>query len=209
VDLNRPENRKKFLDAMLAVAATIPDAASRDQFADRLAHRAGVTESVVRDEIRRAAVQRRPQAPAVAVQADARLRPAEVGLLWTLVHHPVEGLAALGQLEPEDLEGIVAGPVFRMAASLAEVPPDLLPELLRERLNEGELALLTRAAAGSASMAPAAECVHAIRRLRVERELAGLQRDIDQWQRGGSSDDGALGSLWDRKKELLRRLEEL
>ena len=38
----------------------IPDAAARDQFADRLAHRAGITEEVVRDEIRKAAVARKP-----------------------------------------------------------------------------------------------------------------------------------------------------
>ena len=43
---------------MLAVAARIPDAAARDQFADRLAHKARITEEVVRAEIRKAAVQR-------------------------------------------------------------------------------------------------------------------------------------------------------
>ena len=35
-----------------------------------------------------------------------RLRPAEQGLLWALVHHPVEGLAAASQLETEDLDGL-------------------------------------------------------------------------------------------------------
>src|SRR5690606_17286482 len=34
LDLNRPDSRKAFLDSMLAVAATMPDAALRDQFAD-------------------------------------------------------------------------------------------------------------------------------------------------------------------------------
>lgn len=208
VDLNRAENRKRFLDAMLAVAAMIPDAASRDQFADRLAHRAGVTESVVRDEIRRAAVQKRTQAPEVAVQSDIRLRLAEQGLIWTLVHHPVEGLAALGRLEPADLDGIVAGPIFRMAISLAEMPPDVLPELLRERLNEGERAMLDRAAASSGSVAPAAECVNAIRRLRMERELARVQQEVAHRQRSADLDDTTLAALWEQKMELLRRLED-
>ena len=45
---------------MLTVAARIPDAAARDQFADRLAHKARITEEVVRAEIRKAAVHRRP-----------------------------------------------------------------------------------------------------------------------------------------------------
>ena len=47
-DLTRDEPRREFLHAMLAVAAQIPDPAARDQFADRLAHRARVTEDVVR-----------------------------------------------------------------------------------------------------------------------------------------------------------------
>ena len=44
---------------MLAVAARIPDPAARDQFADRIAHKARITEEVVRAEIRQAAVERR------------------------------------------------------------------------------------------------------------------------------------------------------
>ena len=48
---------------MLEVAARIPDAAARDQFADRLAHKAQITEEVVRAEIRKAAVQKKTTAP--------------------------------------------------------------------------------------------------------------------------------------------------
>jgi DNA primase len=209
LDLNRSDHRKRFLDAMLAVAATIPDAASRDQFADRLAHKAGITESVVRDEIRRAAAQRKTQAPAVAVPATVRIRPAEQGLLWALVHRPVEGLAAVAQLDEADLDGLVAAPVLRLAASLVELPADVLPELLRERLNEGERALLERGASGGAPAAPPDECVHAIRRLRVERESAAVQHEIDCLQRGSGMDDRTLAALWERKKELLRRLDDL
>ncbi len=47
-DLTRDDARREFLRSMLAVAARIPDAAARDQFADRLAHKARVTEEVVR-----------------------------------------------------------------------------------------------------------------------------------------------------------------
>ena len=64
LDLNRPESRKKFLDEMLRRAAGIPDAAARDAFADRVAHKARITESVIRDEIRKAAAQKRVEAPA-------------------------------------------------------------------------------------------------------------------------------------------------
>src|SRR5690606_34071427 len=49
-NVGRPDGRRTFLTEMLAVAATIPDAATRDQFADRLAHKARITEDVVRQE---------------------------------------------------------------------------------------------------------------------------------------------------------------
>jgi len=208
-DLQRPEARRAFVNEMLAVAATIPNAAERDQFADRLAHKARIGESVLRDEIRKAAAGKRREAPAIAVPASVRLRPAEQGLLWTLVHRPVEGLAAVAQLSEADLEGLAAGSVFRLAASLADVPPDFVPGLLRERLTEGERGLLERAAQPDASAGPPADCVNALKRLRLQRDLAAVQDEIDQLQqRPGGPSDAALAEVWARKKDLLRQLEE-
>jgi DNA primase len=209
LDLNRPEGRRMFIGQMLTVAATIPDAAARDQFADRLAHKARITEAVVRDEIRKAAAQKKTEAPLVAVPVTARLLDAEQGLLWTLVHRPVEGLAALAQLEPGDLDGLLAAPVFAMAQSLAEMPADVLPELLQERLNEGERALVARAASREAA-APPTDCVNALKRRRLERERSDVQEAIDRLQAAaGTGDDQEFAALWARKMELLRRLEFL
>jgi len=58
-DVTRDDGRREFLRKMLGVASRIPDAAARDQFADRLAHKARVTEGVVRAEIRKAAAERK------------------------------------------------------------------------------------------------------------------------------------------------------
>jgi DNA primase len=209
LDLNRPESRKKFIGEMLGVAARIPDAADRDQFADRLAHKARITESVVRDEIRKAAAQKRTQAPAIAVSTTVRILPSEQGLLWMLAHRPVEGLAAVSQLEAGDLDGLMAAPVFELAASLADMPPEVLPELLRERLNEGDRALLERAAASEAPAGGPTECVNALRRLRIGRDLADVQDEIDRLQQTSQIDDDTLAMLWERKKVLLRQLEAL
>ena len=195
---------------MLGVAATIPDAAARDQFADRLAHKARITEAVIRDEIRKAAADKRREVPALAVQTGARLRPAEQGLLWTLVHHPVEGLAAVTQLETADLEGLFSASVLKLAASLSDVPPDVLPNMLHERLSEGERALLDRAAGSDRPVAEPPSCVQALRRLRWNRELAVVQEAIEHLQeRGGTEQGGQLTELWSRKKELLQRLEAM
>jgi DNA primase len=209
LDLSRPDSRKKFLDGMLGVAATIPDAAARDQFADRLAHKARITESVVRDEIRKAAAQRKTEAPAVALPATARLRAAEQGLLWALVHRPVEGLAAVAQIESEDLDGLITAPILRLAMSLGDVSPGVVPELLRERLNEGERAWLDRAGAADAPAAAPGDCLAVLRRDRFVRELARVQDEIDQFASRPDGSDRDLSILWERKKSLHSQLEAL
>ena len=211
VDLNRPDGRRAFIGQMLTVAATIPDAAARDQFADRLAHKARITESVVRDEIRKAAAAKKTEPPAVSLPSSVRMLDAEQGLLWALVNHPVEGLAALAQLEADDEVGLISAPVFALARSLADMPADVLPELLRERLSEGERALVARAAAREAA-APPSDCVHALKRRRLERERAEVQNEIDRLQAGtraGANTDQRLADLWAKKLELLQRLEAL
>jgi DNA primase len=206
-DVQKPEGRRAFLNDMLAVAATIPDAAERDQFADRLAHKARVTEGVLRDEIRKAAASRKKEAPTIAVRSSVRLLPAETGLLWALDHRPVEGLAALAQLDEGDLDGLVSGAILVLATSLAEVPPDFLPALLRDRLSESERELFERAVAGEQPPAAPGDCVNALKRMRLERERAAVQEEIDRVATRGTDD--ALAALWARKKELLKRLEEL
>ncbi len=211
VDLNRPDGRRAFIGQMLTVAATIPDAAARDQFADRLAHKARITESVVRDEIRKAAAAKKTEPPAVSLPSSVRMLDAEQGLLWALVNRPVEGLAALAQLEADDVIGLMSAPVFALARSLADMPADVLPELLRERLSEGERALVARAAAREAA-APPPDCVNALRRRRLERERAEVQEEIDRLQAGtraGENTDQRLADLWTKKLELLQRLEAL
>ena len=94
-DFSSDDSRREFLNAMLAVAARIPDAAARDQFADRLAHKARITEEVVRAEIRKAAVQRQTVVEARALPPPGQLKPAERGLIWAILKDPGSAMPAL------------------------------------------------------------------------------------------------------------------
>jgi hypothetical protein len=96
-----------------------------------------------------------------------------------------------------------------LAASLGDVPPDLVPDLLRDRLSADERGLLERAAAAAVPTAEPADCVNALRRLRIERDRAAVQDEIDRLQAASPASNDALAALWARKMELLRRLEEL
>lgn len=210
VDLRHDDQRREFLGKMLTVAARIPDAAVRDQFADRIAHKARITEEVVRAEIRKAAVGRRTTLTVRELPSFGQLKHAEKALIWALIHNPTGASEALGQLDEEDLEYLAAREIFEVARSLHAEDADRLPSTLLQRLSTVNAQLVTSLAANATSPAPAAECARALKRLRWERERAAIQREIDRLQQLGASQHGhEIDNLWLRKKDLMHRIEEL
>lgn len=208
-DLSRDDSRRAFLSRMLGVAARIPDPAVRDQFADRLAHKARVTEAVVRSEIRKAAAERKTELPAERLPSlVTRLRPAERGLLWTLIHQPVETVPWLRMLEPEDIQGLRSESVLRIALDL-EISAEDVPAALMERLSTQEAEMLAAIAAEASSPVLRPDVsVFSLKRLRLEREQAEVQREIDRLQAAGEK--GAdLTALLRRKMSVQRDLEAM
>jgi DNA primase len=212
-DLGNDHGRRRFLAEMLAVAANIPDLAARDQFADRIAHKARITEEVVRTEIRKAAAGRKTQVfgPAGTAPGAGQVRDAERALLWWLVNSPAEALAALGDIEAEDLEGLATREILEVARSLHGEAPDHLPSGLLQRLSTVSAQLVTRIAAEKAPPALiVAECVRALKLIRWEREKVLLQREIDRLQDSGADHyDRDIDVLWEKKKVLLQRIQGL
>jgi hypothetical protein len=192
---------------MLAVAARIPDAAERDKFADRLAHKARVTEDVVRMEIRKAAVARRTDVSVDHLRArTSPLRDVEKGLLWALVHAPADVAPILRELEPADVEGLRSQDLLEKALTLRDLDADLVPAALMERLSDEEAQLLaTVASSGFPPSLDLHECVQVLRFGRIERQLAEIQRDIDRAGEGRSAE--ALSQLLRLKNELRSQLE--
>ncbi|MGH9141300.1 MAG: DNA primase [Vicinamibacterales bacterium] len=210
LDLNHDENRRQFLGKMLTVAARIPDAAARDQFADRIAHKARITEDVVRAEIRKAAVNRQTVVTTRELPSFGQLKHAEKALIWGLIHNTSAALEALAGLDDDDLEELAGRHILEMARSLHEEPLDLLPSTLLQRLSTVNAQLVTSIAATDVTQAPPSACVRALKRLRWERERAAIQREIDRLQELGATQHGReIDTLWQRKKDLLHRIEEL
>ncbi len=210
LDLNHDENRRQFLGKMLTVAARIPDAAARDQFADRIAHKARITEDVVRAEIRKAAVNRQTAVTTRELPSFGQLKHAEKALIWGLIHNTSAALEALAGLDDDDLEELAGRHILEMARSLHNEPLDLLPSTLLQRLSTVNAQLVTSIAATDVAQAPPAACARALKRLRWERERAAIQREIDRLQELGATQHGReIDTLWQRKKDLLHRIEEL
>ena len=211
-DFTRDDSRREFLTAMLSVAARIPEAAARDQFADRLAHKAKVTEEVVRAEIRKAAVQKQTSVSEVERRSAAgrQARPAERGFIWALIHQPSVAAPLLSELDPGDLEGLATDSILEQARSLQGWPVESLPEALIQRLNSQEAGLVHEIGRQKKALGDPAECVRALKRMRFVRERAAVQREIDRLQeQRGPRYEQEIVALWDRKKILLQQIEAL
>ena len=210
LEFGHDESRRHFLGKMLAVAARIPDSAARDQFADRIAHKARITEEVVRAEIRKAAVSRRTTLTARELGSFGQLKHAEKGLIWGLIHTTADALDALAELDGDDLDGLAGREIFEMAHSFRGESLDLLPSGLLRRLSTVNAQLVTSIAATPSPPAPPLECARALKRLRWERDRAAIQRDIDRLQELGAGQHGhEIDALWLKKKDVLHKIEEL
>jgi DNA primase len=208
-DLTKDDSRRDFLNQMLMVAARIPDAAGRDQFADRLAHKSRITEEVVRAEIRKAAVLKQTVVE-TALPRIGQVTTTESGLIWAVMRAPEVALTALAELEDADLDGLAARSILLQARSLQEWPASTLPQTLVERLSKGEAELVQEISRRTSQPADPLECVRRLRTSRLDRERAGLQREINRLQELGAAEHGSqINDLFARKIELLQQIETL
>jgi DNA primase len=210
-DLRKDDDRREFLTRMLGVAARIPDAAARDQFADRLAHRARITEEVVRAEIRKAAVRKETLVDRRHVPSLGQLKTFERGLIWALVRDPAAGFGALADLEATDLSDLATGPILEQARSLQGWPIEGLPGALLERLSTQEAGLVAEITAQpEPPVRVAADCVSELRRLQLARERAEVQRQMDRLlEQGIPSSDDRINELGMRQLALKQQIDSL
>jgi DNA primase len=211
LDFRQPDTQRKFLADMLAIAAWLPEATMRDQFADKVAHAARITGEVVQAEFRKIAAKRQVTLAPAELPSLGEVKSAEKALIWWLVQRPDEARTVLGTLDDEDLRALAARRIFDLARSLQEEPAEHLPSALIQRLNTVDAQLVTKIASEPAPPVTSVnDCVREIKRLRCDRERAALQREIDRLQELGATQHGTeIDNLWQRKKDLLHRIEAL
>jgi hypothetical protein len=93
---------------------------------------------------------------------------------------------------------------LELDVAAADVPPALM-----ERLNTQEAELLASIAAEPSPPAVRLDlCVVALQYVRLERELAEVQRELNRLQNLGDTGDAAM-PLLGRKQKLVRALEAM
>jgi len=209
-ELNSDEGRVQFLAELVPVAARIPDAATRDRFADRLAHRSFVTPEVVRAEIRKLADPTKAATPAPRErQSLGRFTKSEKGLIWWLINRPEDAKSALEDLDPADFEGMASRSVLDLARKLNE-DSGFSPSGLLHRLSTLEAQLVTTIASEPEPPALGLTfCVRDMQRARYERERTGLQREIDRLQSSGATQTPEMDAVLTRLGEVGRFIQAL
>ena len=93
---------------------------------------------------------------------------------------------------------------------LSDRVPSVLPSALFERLNAVEAHLVTGIASEQLPPGPPLSCARELQQLRVEREIAAVQREMDRLQELGTRlHDSEITQLWRRKEELRAQKEQL
>jgi hypothetical protein len=96
-------------------------------------------------------------------------------------------MAALYQLEADDLKGLSTENLLRTARDLGVKAQDV-PTALMERLSTEEAELLASVAAEPSPPAVLPDlCVVALRYVRLERKLAEVQRELNRLQNVGDT----------------------
>jgi DNA primase len=205
------EVQKAFLDKMLAIAAWLPEATTRDRFADKVAHKANITAEVIQSEFRKLAAKRQTGLARAELPGLGDVKKVERALIWWLIQRPEQGLVVIAALEEEDLRQLVTRRILEVARSLHELPPDRVPAALIQRLSEGDAQLVASIASEAAPpVTEVSECTRAIKRMRFDRERAAIQRDIDKMQAQGAGwQDEELTALLKKKEDLRHLMEEL
>ena len=199
------EAKLRAVNFLLPYLQKLPHRLLRSEWASRVADRLKIDEPMLRENLRRAAAERRSEVKLRAELAPPATKPAERRLLQLLA----EGEGFRQRLATELAatgvhRGLAAERLFEamIAGCASGERPD--PTALGESLEPPERRLLYDIlfeSAAEPSWDEASSCLAALRHLRLESELADLQRRIEA---GPAPDE--LSELMARKMELRKAL---
>ncbi len=225
MDLEHPRSRAQAVNQVLPFVARLQSVVERTTYLALIADRLRVDEDVLRlelrDALKRGARQvAQPRQAAHAEQADATagsardprrpLNRAQGRLLGLLAARPAVRAALRRELEPEDFAGSAAEKIVETVledeSGAAEIAGRLDDEASRTLLARALFELEEDEEMDDISEQEARLCLSAIRRTRLTRERAQVQRQLEQ---GGETDVANLDELMALKMDLSRQIDAL
>ncbi len=210
-DVSRPEGKIAAANSVMAYLVRVPNPMLRSELANRLAERLRVDDRLLREELKRAAGESRPQLKAPPRAVEAKATVAERKLLRAVL----ESEAMADEILPVVVqEGLLAGfgveGLFKRLSEAREQGEGLEISRLEEWAGaEGQG--LAFASLFDSGEVPDREqvnaCLLALRRRKIERERDRLQLSIEAAEREKNSAE--LGQLLQDKARLMKELARL
>jgi DNA primase len=210
-DLSRPEGKVAAANAVMPYLARVPDPMLRAELANRLAERLRLDERLLREELTRAARDKRGEIRVEPQWAGGRATPAERELLRAFLENDELAEEFLPPLvEAGICEGMATEGIFRqlLGARRGGKKTDL--QLLEESLKPEERSLLYEcwlASAEAADRERTLACLVALRRRKAEVEREKLQKAILAAER--DNDAQRTAELLKAKAKLAKDLAQL
>ena len=206
--LSTPQGKLAVANAVLPYLARIPNPIMRRELTDRLAAHAQLDDRLLREELRRAAVERRPEVSGAreyaATEAERKL------LRVFLENEEVMDDLLPGLLADGALDGLIARNVFAKMLEIRQAGEGVEIHRLGEMLSP-ENQQLVRESLLSSEDIPAHEDAlkycGALRRRKIERDLSALIPAIDA--AGREQDWARLATLNGSKVLLMKELAKI
>jgi len=207
--LNSPQSKLAVANAVLPYLARLPNSILRSEMTGRLAARTMLDDRLLREELKRAAVERRSEVARRPVEFKAS--PAERKLLRAFIEAPgIMDELLPGLVSDGIVSGLVTEEIFTRLLEVRKSGEAVDIHSFSENLNSEGRQLLHESLLASEDVPSREDAVKfcdALRRRKIERELSALNPAIDA--AGKEQDWARLAALNQNKVFLLKELARI
>jgi DNA primase len=203
------EQKLQALNQGMPLLASIKSRLLRESVISRLASRLGFREDLILDELRFLVNQGRKSIPVKTLAGSKDVTEAELRLLRAVVGNPKLRQTLGSEFEAVDLSEFKTREVFQLVFAMQENGPDFSYQTVLDALKTVEqkniFCRVHFLESMEVSEEEARECIKALRKKNLERQLSGIQRMIE----ASGSDGPELDVLLLKKMELKRLVNNL
>jgi len=213
-DTSRPTGKVAAINAMLPHLARMRDKVARADYAGQIADRLKVDSNIVREELKRTAINRQPSLDTKRVRAAEEMTIGERQLLELMLANEGVRRAMISALTEDDYAELATGAIFAAVIEMEGNAIELdFDNLIARVESEPERGLLPALLMSDLSWAggddfdtlfkKATEALSSLRRRRFERRLDAIQIEIGQAER--EQDAERVLFLYQQKTEIQKR----
>jgi DNA primase len=214
IDTSRPAGKVEAVNSILPHLARMPDKVARADYAEQVANRLKVDSRVIREEMKRVAVNRQQSLDPKKVRAAHEVTQAERQLLELILTNSDVRRTIVSNLTEADYTELATGAIFKAIIDLEGkgIEPDFttLSETLEQETERDFIpALLMSDLSWTGGddvdtlFKKATEALSSLRRKKFERRLDAIQIELGKAER--DNDTEKVLSLYQEKMELKKR----